>query len=70
MSDRNARRLAWGAFALWVAFFVVAAILGFAKKTLPGREGAGTDWLFVLTTGVFPRVGIMVLARQPRNPIG
>ena len=70
MSNRNARRLAWTAFALWIAFFVVTAILNFTTEPMPGNEGIGTDWLFVLTTAAFPLVGIMILARQPRNPIG
>ena len=70
MSDRKARGFAWAAFALWAAFFVVAVTLDFTKKPMPGREGIGTDWLFVLTTAAFPLVAIMILARQPRNPIG
>jgi signal transduction histidine kinase len=70
MTERSARRLVWSAFALWVAFVGTAVILNFLKSPLPPGQGAGTDVPFVIITSVFPVVGILILARQPRNRIG
>ena len=69
MSDRAARRWAWGSFALWVVFIVGSAVLDVATKPMKG-QGTGTDIPFSIITGTFPIVAILILARQPRNRIG
>jgi signal transduction histidine kinase len=69
MTERTARRLAWSAFLLYVVFVIGSLALDFAATPKPG-EGTGTDVLFGLTTSAFPIVGLLILARQPRNVVG
>ena len=69
MSDQKARRLAWSAFALWIVFLAGAALLAVFMKPLHG-QGTGTDVPFIVITGTFPIVAILILMRQPRNVIG
>jgi signal transduction histidine kinase len=70
--DRRARRRAWSLFILWVAFLILSLAFELARK----RGGPGPpvfelgNTLFSLSTAAFPIVGIMILARQPRNRIG
>ncbi|MFN2589931.1 MAG: histidine kinase [Actinomycetota bacterium] len=70
MSDRAARRWAWAAFGVWVACIVAAFALSLFKRPLPPGQGAGNDVTFLSITAAFPIVGILILARQPRNRIG
>ena len=70
MTERGARRWAWAVFGLWVVFVVGSIILDLATKAIPGVPGVDSDWLFVVITMSFPIVGILVLARQPRNTVG
>ncbi len=71
MSERGARRLAWGAFGLWVLFSVATMAFELGTKRVPGRaQGTGGEVLFSLSTAAFPIVAILILARQPRNRIG
>ena len=69
MTERQARRLAWSAFGLWVLFLLAAIAFDLATKPMPG-QGAESDVLFPLTTGAFPIASILILSRQPRNVIG
>src|SRR5438034_869138 len=71
MTERGARRLAWSAFFICVAFVVSSLALGLATKPGVGPSAfSASQVLFFLSTAVFPVVGILILARQPRNRIG
>jgi hypothetical protein len=70
MSEGSARRLAWGAFLLWVLFVFVSLALAFATEPPPGTTEGGSDLGFALIAASFPIVAMLVLARQPRNTIG
>jgi len=61
ISDVAARRLAWGGF---IAICLIYAA-GFATSIPSGSVDP-----FGVMTFVFPLVGILILARQPRNTIG
>jgi hypothetical protein len=65
MTARTAGRLAWGIAAL--------STLLFAGGTALYMAGTGAEWsrlfTFLLTLG-FSGVGALIVARQPRNPIG
>src|SRR5687767_9119329 len=69
MTDRGARRLAWAAFGLWLAFIAMSTGLSIATELDPGASGASGDILFSLSLAAFPIVGFLILARQPRNTI-
>ena len=71
MTDRTARRLAWGAFALYVLAFASSLAFELATRRTPGQDGLNVgDILFGASTAVFPVVAILILVRQPRNRIG
>ncbi|HEX2089146.1 MAG TPA: hypothetical protein VHI54_04325, partial [Actinomycetota bacterium] len=71
MSDRGARRLAWFAFGLWLAFLIATVLLRLATRPLPGTAGLDLgDVLWTMITASFGIVAILILARQPRNRIG
>jgi signal transduction histidine kinase len=71
MTYSRARHLAWAAFALWGLFLVAGAVLELATKRGPGQSPPGlSDTLFSILISAFPVVGIVILARQPRNTIG
>lgn len=69
MTDERARKLAWWAFAVWLVFVVGSVVLDLATKPRPGYRGT-SDFLFLAITAAFPIAGMLILARQPRNPIG
>jgi hypothetical protein len=69
MNERGARRLAWGAFVLWVLFLAASFVLDLATKPVPGTPGPADPW-FAPIPASFAIVGILILGRQPRNPIG
>jgi hypothetical protein len=64
-----ARRLAWAAFVLWVLFLVASFALDLATKPFPGAPEPADPWSAVIPAS-FAIVGILILGRQPRNPIG
>jgi signal transduction histidine kinase len=69
--EARALRLAWWVFLLWALFFVTEFALELARKHSPGHVGIDVgNTLFALSTAGFPIVGVMILARQPRNRIG
>jgi class 3 adenylate cyclase len=71
MTDRTAGRLAWGAFALYVLLFLAWVAFELATERTAGQDPFSTsDVLFAVSTAAFPIVAILILARQPRNPIG
>lgn len=70
MSERGARRLAWGAFLLWVMFVFGLILLELATEPVPGTPGLGAGLWFAVILASFPIVAILILARQPRNRIG
>jgi signal transduction histidine kinase len=70
MSETAARRLAWSAFVLWALLFLGSAAFSVAVELRPGTGGGSEDVVFALITSAFPIVGILILARQPRNVIG
>jgi hypothetical protein len=71
MSDARARRLAWSAFLVWALFMLTSIAFELARKRVLGHPAFDVgDTLFTLSTAAFPIVGIMILARQPRNRIG
>jgi class 3 adenylate cyclase len=71
VSDRTARRLAWGAFALYVVLFLVWAAFELAKRPTPAHGHVrAVDVMFAISTTAFPIVAISILTRQPRNRIG
>jgi class 3 adenylate cyclase len=71
MTERTARRLAWGAFALYVLLFLASVAFELATKRIAGQQALSvSEMLFALSTAVFPTVAILILARQPRNRIG
>ncbi|MDP9224141.1 MAG: hypothetical protein M3P18_09850, partial [Actinomycetota bacterium] len=78
LNERTLRRLAWFGFVA-----IAALYLGGIAITLQDRTGAAqtSSWgssgsspvgaiLFALSTFSFPVVGILILARHSRNPIG
>jgi signal transduction histidine kinase len=70
-NERVPRRLAWFAFVLWLLFLMTSFAFHLATKPVAGKlAGDGGDALFILLTGAFPVVAILILARQPRNRIG
>jgi hypothetical protein len=71
VTERTARRLAWLAFLLWVLFFAATVFFDAGTRPLPGEAGENQgNVLWTLMTSGFSIVAIMILARQPRNPIG
>jgi class 3 adenylate cyclase len=71
MTDRTARRLAWGTFALTALIFLASIAFELATKRAPGQDALSIgDLLFAISTAAFPIVAILILARQPRNRIG
>jgi signal transduction histidine kinase len=71
MSDTRARRIAWSAFLVWALFALTSIAFDLARKPVFGHPAFDvSDSLFSLSTAAFPIVGIMILARQPRNRIG
>jgi hypothetical protein len=69
MNERRARRLAWGAFVLWVLFLVASFVLDLATKQVSGTPGPADPW-FAPIPASFAIVAILILGRQPRNRIG
>jgi hypothetical protein len=69
VNEGGARRLAWGAFVLWLLFLVASFALDYATKPVPGAPESA-DPLFALIPAAFAIVGILILGRQPRNWIG
>jgi hypothetical protein len=71
----SSRRLAWGVFGVVCLCYVAGLIV-----EVPGtHDSQGTDWglntavsgmAFVLSTFLFPLVGVLVALRQPRNAVG
>jgi hypothetical protein len=69
MTEGGARRLAWGAFVLWLLFLVASFALDYATKPVSGTpEPEGP--LIALIPASFAVVGILILGRQPRNRVG
>ncbi|MBA2272308.1 MAG: hypothetical protein H0W21_00180, partial [Actinobacteria bacterium] len=67
MGERTARRLAWTSFGV-ISLLFAFAFLGVGAAA-PSGTGSG-DVLFVLMSYSFPLVGILILARLPKNTIG
>jgi hypothetical protein len=70
VTDREARRLAWSAFALWVVFLLGAVALDLASKPIPHSTSAGENLVFASIPTSFAVVAMLILSRQPRNRIG
>jgi signal transduction histidine kinase len=70
MTERRARRLVWFASLLWGLFIVATVSFHLGTKPLPRVEGGLGALSWTLITSSFGIVAILVLARQPRNPIG
>ena len=71
MTDRGARRLTWAAFAVFLLLFVGSLVLDIAASRTSGKPvGSGGDFVFIFIAASFPVVSILILSRQPRNPIG
>ncbi len=71
MREATVRRLAWSAFLLWVFLFLGSS--GFSIASALDSHGTGGhagEVVFGISTGAFAIVAILILARQPRNPIG
>ncbi len=66
MTPGTARRLAWAAFGLWLVFLAGALGMSIVSGTATGLGRLG----FTAITAAFPVVGIVILARQPRNRVG
>jgi len=75
MSDRTARLAAWGAFALYLAMWVMDAVFGYLTRNL----GSDTDWsvsnlvvvaAFGMVILTFPVAGVLICNRRPRSRIG
>jgi len=69
---RNRRRLfAWSSSAVAFALTVAHLILGFRAGTI-GEEGGDTVYTIALVflSVAFAGTGVIILSRQPRNPIG
>jgi len=72
-SDRTLRRLAWAGW--WVT--LVTAVAGWVVTSLgspesPASWGSSTlgEYGFAVVVLSFPVVGLVILVRQPRNPVG
>lgn len=70
IGDRGARRLAWVAFAADVFLVAGALGLGLVTRSPSGAPRPVGDFAFGLLSLAFPVVGVVILARQPRNAIG
>jgi signal transduction histidine kinase len=71
MREARARRIAWWVFLLWALFFLTEFAFELARKQGPGHVGIDVgNTLFALSTATFPIVGLMILARLPRNRVG
>lgn len=73
--DTTARRLAWTAFVVIVLLYAIGfalSVLGrsAASQASWGTLGALSDGLFAISTFSFPLVGLLIVTRQPKNPIG
>jgi hypothetical protein len=69
MSDRGLIRLAWATYGL-VAAAVVGALSFLVFFLLAGAPWDAGRTVGALLTFIFPTVGVLVAAAQPRNPIG
>ena len=69
MSDRSLIRLAWATYGLAAAALAGALsfLLFFLISGAPWDAGRTVGALLVF---IFPTVGVLVAASQPRNPIG
>ncbi|MDP9293747.1 MAG: hypothetical protein M3O90_04855, partial [Actinomycetota bacterium] len=63
MSRERAGRLAWAAYAVYVALVVATVVLVVVQD-------APTDELVVIPLSGFATVGALIAARQPRNAVG
>ena len=64
VSDRTARRLAWGAFALYVVLFLAGAVFELVKRPTPAHGYVqAVDVMFAISTTAFPIVAISILTR-------
>jgi signal transduction histidine kinase len=70
MTERRARRLVWFASLVWGLFIVATVSFHLGTKPLHRVEGGLGALSWTLITSSFGIVAILVLARQPRNPIG
>jgi hypothetical protein len=73
--NRSSPRLAWTVFAVVCALYVAGMVLNVPA----GDSSADTDWgaggavsgtAFVLSTFLFPLVGVLVAVRKPGNAVG
>jgi class 3 adenylate cyclase len=71
VTDRTVRRRAWGLFVVYVLVLLTNVVFDAATRSTPGHAASAfADVLFDLATASFAVVGIVILARQPRNRIG
>jgi len=76
LSDRTLRRLAWAVWWFFVAVLTVSVPLSFVEREVTGETwgagagGAASELVFVAVVMTFPLTGVLILRRQPRNPIG
>ncbi len=74
VSDKALRRLAWAVWWFLVAMMVVALPLSFLDQEVAaeswGSGGNVGEFVFAGVVMVFPLVGLLILRRQPRNPVG
>ncbi len=70
MNHRTAAWIAWSAWAICVALFASALLLGIFTRSLQARS----DPVFELYIGMpllaYPTVGAIVASRRPKNPVG
>ncbi len=70
MSAQLARRIAWANWVVVLLLGIVLIALSVVNRSTPGNDGVGFDVLALIPGVVTPTVGALVVARQPRNPIG
>jgi len=71
MRVARARRVAWGVWALAIAFAIAAVVfLVLGRDTAPPAGSFGLRGFGILFAVVFGTVGSLIAARQPSNPLG
>ena len=70
MNKRTAARLGWSLFGLSALLLAVAFLLNLGRPQYPDLLATTGELLFGLVLLVFGWFGALIVARQPRQPIG
>jgi hypothetical protein len=70
VSAQVAKRIAWANWALVMVLAVALLVFSFLNRSTPGSNGPLFSLIALIPGIATPTVGALVVARQPRNPIG